>query len=81
MIWTSALSENSTLAEAIADCSSAIKATTDGQELDLVTVFISPHHEDSYDKMSDLLAESFTAKHIFGCSGGGVIGNGIEIEQ
>lgn len=81
MIWTSSLSENPILTEAISECSEAIKATAEGQALDLVITFVSPHHEESYDAVAGLLAESLAAKHVFGCSGGGVIGNGFEIEQ
>ena len=28
-----------------------------------------------------MMAEYLSARHVFGCSGGGVIGNGLEIEQ
>ena len=42
---------------------------------------ISPHYEDSYERVTELMAENLGAKHVFGCSGGGVIGNGFEIEQ
>ena len=49
--------------------------------MDLAVAFISPHYEDSYDRVADLMAETLGAKHVFGCSGGGVIGNGVEVEQ
>ena len=81
MKWTSALSENPVLGDAIAECAVAIKNSVEGEPLDLAVAFISPHYEDSYDLVADLTAESLGAKHVFGCSGGGVIGNGLEIEQ
>jgi small ligand-binding sensory domain FIST len=81
MKWTSALSEQTILEDAIAECGVAIKNSVEGADIDLAVVFISPHHEDSYDRVADMMAESLGAKHVFGCSGGGVIGNGIEIEQ
>ncbi len=81
MKWTSALSEQTILENAIAECGVAIKSSVGDADLDLAVVFISPHHEDSYDRVADMMAESLGAKHVFGCSGGGVIGNGIEIEQ
>ena len=81
MDWTSALSENPVLEEAIAECGVAIKNVAGGETLDLAVAFISPHYEDSYDRVADLMAETLGAKHVFGCSGGGVIGNGVEVEQ
>ena len=81
MNWTSALSENPVLEEAIAECGVAIKNVAGGETLDLAVAFISPHYEDSYDRVADLIAETLGAKHVFGCSGGGVIGNGVEVEQ
>ena len=81
MNWTSALSENPVLEEAIAECGVAINNAVSGETLDLAVAFISPHYEDSYDCVADLMAETLGAKHVFGCSGGGVIGNGVEVEQ
>ncbi|MCH7738440.1 MAG: FIST C-terminal domain-containing protein [Chloroflexi bacterium] len=81
MIWTSSLSEQPVLDDAIAECGAAIKTSVGGEALDLAVAFISPHYEDSYDRVADLMAETLGAKHVFGCSGGGVIGNGMEIEQ
>ena len=81
MKWTSAVSEQPVIDDAIAECAVAIKTAVENEALDLAVTFISPHYEDSYDRVADLMAENFGAKHAFGCSGGGVIGNGLEIEQ
>jgi len=81
MIWTSAISEQPVLEDAIAECGAAIKKSVGGEPPDLAVAFISPHYEGSYDSVAGLMAESLGAKHVFGCSGGGVIGNGLEIEQ
>ncbi len=81
MKWTSALSEQPVLDDAIAECAAAIKTSVEDEALDLAIVFISPHYEDSYERVAGLMAENLGARHVFGCSGGGVIGNGQEIEQ
>ena len=81
MIWTSAISEKTILEDAIAECSRAIQNEAKGQSFDLAVAFISPQHESSYDIVPTLMAESLGARHLFGCSGGGVIGNGLEVEQ
>ncbi|MBC8279190.1 MAG: hypothetical protein H8E48_00245, partial [Chloroflexi bacterium] len=81
MKWTSALSENPVLEEAIAECGVAIKNSIGDEALDLAVAFVSPHYEQSYDQVADLIASALGAKHVLGCSGGGVIGNGLEVEQ
>lgn len=81
MRWTSALSENPILEAAIAECAFAIKNSIRDEALDLAVAFVSPHYEQSYDQLPDILAEALGSKHAFGCSGGGVIGNGLEVEQ
>ena len=81
MKWTSALSEQPVLEDAIAECGAAIKSSVADESLDLAVAFISPHYEESYERVADLMAETLGAKHVFGCSGGGVIGNGLEVEQ
>ncbi|MEE8466695.1 MAG: FIST N-terminal domain-containing protein [Dehalococcoidia bacterium] len=81
MRWASAVSEQPVLDDAIAECAVAIKASVEDEPLDLAITFISPHYEDSYERVTELMAEKLGAKHVFGCSGGGVIGNGFEIEQ
>jgi len=81
MKWTSALSEEPVLEDAIAQCGVAINNVVGDEDLDLVVAFVSPHYEQSYEQVSDLLGKILGAKHVFGCSGGGVIGNGLEVEQ
>ena len=81
MKWTSALSEQPVLEDAIAECGVAIKNSVGDETLDLAVAFISPHYEESYERVTGLMAETLGAKHVFGCSGGGVIGNGMEVEQ
>jgi small ligand-binding sensory domain FIST len=81
MKWTSALSEQLVLDDAIAECGVAIKNSIGDETLDLAVAFISPHYEESYERVADLMAQTLGAKHVFGCSGGGVIGNGLEVEQ
>ena len=81
MKWTSALSEQPVLDDAIAECGVAIKNSIGDETLDLAVAFISPHYEESCERVADLMAQTLGAKHVFGCSGGGVIGNGQEVEQ
>jgi small ligand-binding sensory domain FIST len=81
MKWTSAISEKPELEDAIAECAVNIKNSIQDEPLDLVVVFVSPHYEEAYDRVAPLLQLALGAKHVIGCSGGGVIGNGVEVEQ
>lgn len=81
MKWTSAISEKPELEDAIAECAVNIKNSIQDEPLDLVVVFVSPHYEEAYDRVAQLLRLALGAKHVIGCSGGGVIGNGVEVEQ
>ena len=47
MRWTSALSEQPVLGDAIAECAAAIKASMENEALDLAVAFIAPQYEDS----------------------------------
>jgi small ligand-binding sensory domain FIST len=80
MQWASAISEETNLNDAVAECAASIKAQI-GETVDLAVTFVSPHFLNDYDRVVSAIAEHLSAGHVFGCSGGGIIGNGLEIEQ
>ena len=80
MQWASAISEQISLDDAIAECAASIKAEL-GDAPDLAVAFVSPHHQSEYERVVYVMGEVLGARHNFGCSGGGVIGNGLEVEQ
>ena len=80
MQWASAISEQISLDDAIAECAASIKAEL-GDTPDLAVAFVSPHYQRDYERVVSVMGEMLGPRHIFGCSGGGVIGNGLEVEQ
>lgn len=80
MQWASAISEQISLDDAIAECAASIKAKL-GETPDLAVAFVSPHYQKDYDRVVSVMGDVLGARHTFGCSGGGVIGNGLEVEQ
>lgn len=80
MQWASAISEQTSLDDAIAECAVSIK-TELGGTLDLAVAFVSPHYQNDYERVVSVMEDLLGARHMFGCSGGGVIGNGVEVEQ
>src|SRR5690349_376445 len=81
MKWASALCLTAQSENALAEALTSVKAQLGGARPDVVFVFISPHHKNSYDRIGELLHVEFNARHTLGCSGGGVIGAGKEAEQ
>lgn len=81
MKWASAASDDAALGAAIARAASVVRAQLGDCRPDLVVAFVSPHHAAGFDRVPALVAESFPGALLLGCSGGGVIGGGREIEQ
>ncbi len=80
MKWASAISEQSNLDGALAECADSIRGQL-GEPPQLVVAFVSPHYQPDYGRVGPMLSELLGAEHTFGCSGGGIIGAGTEVEQ
>lgn len=80
MKWASAISELSTLPEALEQCAASIRDQL-GESPQLAVAFVSPHYQPDYGSVGPMLSELLGAEHTFGCSGGGIIGAGLEVEQ
>lgn len=52
-----------------------------GKKPDFVVAFISPDFKDRFDSICALLSEKFAPAAIIGCTAGGLIGGGQEVEQ
>ena len=81
MKWVSAVSENRLLQYAVAECASEIESALDGQTPDLAVAFASVHHSAHYDELPGLVRELLGPRLLMGCSGGGIIGAGREVEN
>ncbi len=81
MKWVSAVSERASLESALAEVVVAVQSQLEGQEPDLAVVFVSDDHSESWDELPEALAEALPAKVVIGCSAGGVVGAGQELEQ
>lgn len=80
MKWASAISEHSSLDEALEQCAASIRQQL-GEPPQLAVAFVSPHYQPDYGRVGPMLSELLEAEHAFGCSGGGIIGAGLEVEQ
>ncbi|MBX3027336.1 FIST C-terminal domain-containing protein [bacterium] len=81
MKWASAASEEARLERAIERAAGVLRDALGGCRPTLVLAFISPHHAAEHDRIPARIAEALPGALLLGCSGGGVIGGGREIER
>ncbi len=81
MKWASAVSEHENLRYAVAECVARIRTVMPGQDLDLVVAFVSAHHSAQYHEIPILMRHLLAPRVMVGCSGGGIIGDGMEVEN
>ena len=81
MKWASAVSGAEDLSQAIQECTTTVRDQLDGATPDLAVVFPSRQHEGSYDDVPAAVAEHLAPRILLGCSAGGVIGGGREVEH
>jgi small ligand-binding sensory domain FIST len=80
MRWSSAASAAPQLAAAVEEAAAVVRTDLAGASPDLVVVFVSPHHESGYHRVPTLVRAELGAGCLLGCSAGGVIGGGRELE-
>lgn len=81
MKWAASLSEHTSLENAVKECAVAIKQNLAGAEPDLLCAFISQSFSEQYKEAGELIQAELPAKTFIGCSAGGVIGAGREVEN
>ena len=81
MKWASAISEQTPLESAIRECVAAVRQKLGDAPPHLAATFVSPHYEVEYEQVPRLVQQELGSPLVFGCSGGGVIGDGKEMEQ
>ncbi|OGR86293.1 MAG: hypothetical protein A3A86_07020 [Elusimicrobia bacterium RIFCSPLOWO2_01_FULL_60_11] len=80
MRWASASSDNPVFETAVEECCRHISKELGG-EPDLAVVFVSMQHLGSYADVPARIYKRMRPARLIGCSAGGVIGGGREIEQ
>lgn len=81
MKWATGMSMDPTLEGATAEAADRVSEQLSGQAADLVVAFVSMHHGAEFARLAGLIRERFGAAVFLGCSAGGVIGGGEEIER
>ena len=78
MKWASAISEEPSLRNAVEQCAQQVASQLGEKAPDILLAFVSSSHRDEYDEVPGLISDAVKAGHLIGCSGGGVIGDGVE---
>ena len=82
MQWASAISQQNTLRAALSECVASIRANLGDTAADLAVVFASSEYASDYATLPELVGEMLGKQAlVLGCSGGGIIGGGAEVEQ
>ena len=81
MKWASGISEQTSLAGAVEECTAQVRQQLGTANPDLAVVFAANHYHQDFEALPGLVKEGLGRVLVLGCSGGGIIGNGQEVEQ
>ena len=82
MQWASAISQENTLRAALSECVASVRSSLGDTAPDLAVVFAASEYASDYATLPDLVGEMLGQQAmLLGCSGGGIIGGGAEVEQ
>ena len=81
MKWVSTLYRQTDIDSAVQAAAESAISQLGKDHADLTVVFVSPQFSEFYDKVPELVSRYIKSGLFFGCSGGGIIGNGEEAEQ
>ena len=81
MEWATAISRNTSVEAAISECSERVSRDLGPGEVSLAALFATPHFAAYFPRMHRLIEDRLSPETLIGCSGGGVIGGGEEVEH
>jgi small ligand-binding sensory domain FIST len=81
MKWATAVSRKTSFEDALRECAREVRETLGPGPVTLALTFVTPHFAEFYEGLHGTLAGSLGPGTLLGCSAGGVIGGGEEVEQ
>lgn len=81
MKWATAISRKTSIDEALADCAGSVNEELGPGPITLALAFVTPHFAGYYDAVPGLMRRHLEPDTLLGCSAGGVIGGGEEVER
>src|SRR5215203_2662021 len=81
MKWTTTISRKTSFEEAVLECAEDVARRLGPGPVSLALAFVTPHFANFYPRLYELVGRYLEPGTFLGCSGGGVIGGGEEIEH
>lgn len=81
MKWATAISRKTSMEEAVRECAGEVLRELGEGLVSLALLFVTPHFAAYHGRVPDLLSRHLGPETLVGCSGGGVIGGGQEVER
>ena len=81
MQWATAISHRTSIEDALQECSEEARQRLGPGPVTLALGFVTPHFAAYYPQVPKLVARYLEPETFVGCSGGGVIGGGEEVER
>ena len=81
MKWATAISRKTVFEDALLECAEGVRESLGPGPVTLALAFITPHFAEFYGGLHETLRRSLDPGTLLGCSAGGVIGGGEEVEQ
>lgn len=81
MQWATAISHRTSIEDALRECSESVLRQLGPGPVTLALGFVTPHFAAYYARFPGLVARYLGPETFVGCSGGGVIGGGEEVER
>ena len=80
MKWASAVARSPNASEAVARACKDVRRTLGDGPVDFALFFVAPHFREAFELLHGWIQACLPARVVVGCSGGGVIGGGVEVE-
>ena len=81
MKWTTAISRKTSFEDALLECGESVARHLGPGPLSLALAFVTPHFAQYHSRLHGLASRYLECETFLGCSGGGVIGGGEEVER
>ena len=81
MKWATAISRKTSFEEAVLECAGSVRAELGPGPVTVAFAFVTPHFAEYYGGLYETLNGALAPQILLGCSAGGVIGGGEEVEQ
>ena len=81
MKWATTISRKTSFEDAVLECAEGLSRRLGPGPISLALAFVTPHFADYYPRLYGLVSRYLEPGTFLGCSGGGVIGGGEEVER